>query len=72
MMSACRCTNSGTRMWAMLARDPVSKLSTQIDAMAALEQLIAQMRSEESRTTRDEAGGHVGGRISTANGPARP
>src|ERR671924_261194 len=30
MMSACMCTNSGTRMWAMLARDPVSKLSTQI------------------------------------------
>src|SRR5687768_18477677 len=30
MMSACMCTNSGTRMWAMLAREPVSKLSTQI------------------------------------------
>src|SRR5919108_915337 len=30
MMSACMCTNSGTRMWAILARDPVSKLSTQI------------------------------------------
>src|SRR5215218_10056167 len=30
MMSACMCANSGTRMWAMLARDPVSKLSTQI------------------------------------------
>src|SRR4051812_39881910 len=30
MMSACRCWNSGTRMCAMLARDPVSKLSTQI------------------------------------------
>src|SRR5687767_7454076 len=30
MMSACRCANSGTRMWAMLARDPVSKLSTQM------------------------------------------
>src|SRR5919106_3155117 len=29
-MSACMCTNSGTRMWAMLARDPVSKLSTQM------------------------------------------
>src|SRR5688572_7823214 len=30
MMFACTCRNSGTRMWAMLARDPVSKLSTQI------------------------------------------
>src|SRR5918992_2123563 len=30
MMSACRCANSGTRMCSMLARDPVSKLSTQI------------------------------------------
>ena len=30
MMSACMCANSGTRMCSMLARDPVSKLSTQI------------------------------------------
>src|SRR5215217_3223511 len=30
MMSWCRCWNSGTRMCSMLAREPVSKLSTQI------------------------------------------
>ena len=40
--------------------------------MAASEQLIAEMRSEEPRTTRYEAGGHVGGRIPSANAPARP
>ena len=32
-------------------------------AVTAREQLIAQMRSEEARATRDEAGGHGGGRI---------
>jgi hypothetical protein len=42
------------------------------DAMAASEQLIAQMRSEESRTTRDEAGGHSAARISGATAPERP
>src|SRR5918996_1607877 len=30
MMSRCSCRNCGPRMWWMLARDPVSKLSTQI------------------------------------------
>src|SRR4051812_35098567 len=30
MMSRCSCRNSGRRMCSMLARDPVSKLSTQI------------------------------------------
>jgi hypothetical protein len=42
------------------------------DAVTAPQQLIAQVRSEEPRTTRDEAGGHVGRRITGANGRARP
>jgi ribosomal protein S17E len=40
--------------------------------MAAAKQLIAEMRSEESRTTRNEAGGHVARRISTVTGRALP
>jgi RecJ-like exonuclease len=41
-------------------------------AMTASQQLVAQMRPEESRTTRDEAGGHCARRISAATGRGQP
>ena len=59
MMSAWMCRNSGRRMCSMFASEPVSKLSTQIDAIASRQQVVAQMRAEEAGPAGDEACGHA-------------
>ena len=43
-----------SRRWAMFSSDPVSRLSTQIDAVALLEQVVAEVRAEEAGAAGDD------------------
>ena len=53
-----RNANSSPLMWAMFSSEPVSRLSTQITRCPCVEQVIAEMRAEESGSAGDDGSRH--------------